>query len=273
MTFHRYGKLAVVEDDSRYHHVRATRGLKDAHITVSPEESRAAVMRNYFNRLFDGIGYQPLDPAPGNEYAFGSFDDPTVLSSLSDAMRISALVGDPGMDSHNDLAVVIDWRGRLRLHSRCHRIGRMHETYRHSQENLYRAGVPFDMLTLDDYLAGRDYPHVLFLNPEEADAGLMAKARAKAGDGAIFYDGAKLTADDWSDRLVAVGLHGWISPGSCLRRHGRLFMFHTGTIGPHRIVLPPGSSGARSLVTGSTYNGGRIVLDIKNPATELFELQ
>lgn len=272
-TFHRHGKLAVVEDDSRFHHVKATRGLKDTHITVSPEESRAAVMRNYFNRIFDGVAYQPHDPAPGNEYAFGSFDNPDVLSALNDAMRISALAGDPGMDSRNDLAVVIDWRGRLRLHSRCNRIGRMHETYRHSQENLYRAGIPFDVLTVDDYLAGRDYPHVLFLNPEEADAGLMAKARAKAGGGAMFYDGAKTTADDWSERLVAAGLHRWILPGSCIRRHGRLFMFHTGTIGPHRILLPPGSSGARSLVSGRAYKGERIVLDVKNPATELFELQ
>ena len=272
-TFRRYGKLAVLEDDSRYHHVRELRGLRDAHVSISPEESRATVMRNYFNRMFDGVAYETLDPAPGNEYAFGSFDNPVVLSGLYDAMRISARAGDPGMDSCNDLAVVIDWRGRLRLHSRCNRIGRMHETYRHSQENLYRTGIPFDMLTLDDYLAGRDYPHVLFLNPEEADAGLMAKARAKAGGGAMFFDGAKLTAEDWSERLVAAGLHRWISPGSCIRRHGRFFMFHTGTIGPHRILLPAGCAGASSLVTGRAYNGNRMVLETKQPMTDLFELR
>jgi hypothetical protein len=138
---------------------------------------------------------------------------------------------------------------------------------------FYRTGMTFDMLTLDDYQASRQaYRRVLFLNPCEADADLMAKARTKAGAAAIGFDTNLGTVEQYRALFERLGLHAWVEPGSYVRHHGGLLMFHTGKSGHHRIVLPGGYSGAKCLSTGHAYEGSEIGLETDVPQTWLFKL-
>ena len=269
-SFHRYGKLCVCEDDMRFHHARRYE-VSNAYATETPEESKATAKRNYLNRLFDGIGYQALDLSPGWRPA--AFDDPSVLEGLYEAKRETAAAGDPGLDSGNELAVVIDYRGRLRLGNKPHKHADVRVRYCDAPEHLYRTGMTFDMMTLDDYLASKQrYAHVLFLNPGESDPVLMAEAKKRAGEGMLVCDGLFKSAAQYRELLEKAGVHAWIKPGSYIRRHGKLLMFHTGKAGRHELSLPAGFAGAQSLSTGVRHDGGSFVVEVQGPHTELFRL-
>ena len=271
-TYHRYGKLCLCEADMRDHHAYRyeveVRSFDAG--TRTPEESLATAKRNYLNNLFDGIGIQALDLTSGCRP--GGFDDPFVLKGFHEAIVETAAAGEVGLESGNELAVVLDYRGRLKLGNRpggkpC--INR----YLRAPMMFYRTGMTFDMLTLDDYLASRQaYRRVLFLNPCEADAGLMANARAKAGAAAIGFDTNLGTVEQYRALFERLGLHAWAEPGSYVRHHGGLLMFHTGKSGHHRIVLPGGYSGAKCLSTGYAYEGSEIGLETDVPQTWLFKL-
>ena len=270
-SFHRYGKLCVCEDDMRFHHGRSYE-LADNYATETPEESKATVKRNYLNRLFDGIGYQALDLSPG--YRPAAFDDPAVLEGLYEAKRETAAAGDPGLDSGNSLAVVIDYRGRLLLGNNARKNASVRARYADPPERLYRTGMTFDMLTIDDYLAAaRSYKHVLFLNPGEADPALLAAARRRAGSGALVCDGVFTSVGQYRALFEKAGVHAWIKTGSYVRHHGDLLMFHTGKTGHHVISLPQEFSGALSLTSGRRYAGSTVEVDVGGPHTELFRLE
>ena len=270
-TYHRYGKLCLCEDDMRYHH--AYRYDVDVSYGVrTPEESKATAKRNYLNRLFDGIGIQALDLTSGCRP--GAFDDPVVLGAYYEAIVETAAAGDPGLVSGNELAVVIDYRAKTRMGNRPGDKRNLQIRYRLAPESFYRTGMTFDLMTLDDYVATKqDYSRVLFLNPVEADATLMAKARAKAGAGAHDFDCRLTTVRQYRKLFEDLGLHAWTAPENYVRRHGDLFMFHTGKVGRHEIVLPAGRTGAASISTGRDYTGPRIVLEAAGPMTELFRLK
>lgn len=269
-TFHRYGKLCICEDDMRFHHLRRY-DVSNDYATETPEESKATAKRNYLNRLFDGIGYQALDLSSGWHAA--AFDDPSVLEGFHEAKRETAAAGDIGPDSGNSLAVVIDYRGRLKLGNKPHKKDRVRAIYAYAPAYLYRTGMTFDMMTLDDYLATkRPYRNVLFLNPDEADASLMAKARERAGTGALVCDGSFTSAEQYRALFEKAGIHAWTKPGSYVRHHGDLLMFHTAAAGRHAISLPAEFAGAVSLTTGRNHGGRQIDLETQGPHTELFRL-
>lgn len=270
-SFHRYGKLCVSEDDMRFHHGREYEIAND-YATATPEESKATVKRNYLNCLFDGIGYQALDLSPG--YRPAAFDDPAVLDGLYEAKRETLAAGILGLDSGNALAVVIDYRGRLILGNNARKNPNVRALYGTSPEYLYRTGMTFDMLTLDDYIASkRAYRHVLFLNPNEADPVLMKEARKRAGESAFECDGVFSSAKQYRALFEKEGVHAWAEAGSYIRRHGDLLMFHTGKTGLHKISLPAEFSGAASLTTGERYTGTSMNVVANGPHTELFRLE
>lgn len=270
-SYHRYGKLCVCEDDMRFHHSRQYE-VTAAYATETAEESRATAKRDYLNRFFDGMGYQALDLSSG--YRQAAFDEPSVLEGLHDAMVETEKAGDPGLNSQNDLAVVIDYRGRLKTGNKPTQNKALHARYDKAPEYLYRTGVTFDLMTLDDYLATRQaYGHVLFLNARDADSALMARARVKAGAAAFEPDGVYTSAKQYRDLFLKRGLHAWIGSGSYVRRHGDFLMFHTGTAGTHEIALPDGFTGAESLSSGRSYDGARFTVDVTSPATESFKLK
>ena len=254
----------------RFHHARRYDVSVD-YATETAEESKATVKRNYFNRLFDGIGYQALDLSAGLRPA--AFDEPSVLEGLHEAMRETAAAGELGIDSGNSLAIVFDYRGCLKLGSKSYRNASIRARYANASAHLYRTGMTFDMMTLDDYVAsGQTYAHALFLNPGEADPALMAKARARAGAGYLECGDTFDSADRYRALFERASVHAWTDAGNYVRHHGDLLMFHTANAGKHAISLPDGFAGAVSLSTGRRHDGGCIDLDVQGPHTELFRL-
>lgn len=269
-SYHRYGKLCVCEDDMRHHHAFSY----DVDVPFgarTPAESKATAKRNYLNRLFDGSGLQALDLTSGCRP--GAFDDPVVLEGFHEAIAETAAAGDPGIDSGNELAVVLDYRGRLKLGDRPGRTEAVNR-YSRAPQQLYRTGMTFDMLTLDDYLATEQrYRRVLFLNPGEADAELLAKARTKAAGADVDFDPSIGTVAKLRAFLERLAIHAWTGPDNYVRHHGRLLMFHTGRAGRHEIRLPADWTGAVSLTTGRVYEGPVFVVETSEPWTELFRLK
>lgn len=73
--------------------------------------------------------------------------------------------------------------------------------------------------------------------------------------------------------LEAAGAWFYTDTGSCFRRQGDVFMFHTGTAGTHTIRLPESGVKVRELFTGEEYDSDRLSLTSEGPATWLFKIQ
>ena len=70
--------------------------------------------------------------------------------------------------------------------------------------------------------------------------------------------------------LKEAGAWPYTAPGSYFRRHGDVFLFHTGTPGTHTIALPDGAAKVRELFTGAEFDSGAITLQTDGPNTWLF---
>ena len=163
--FRRYGKLSLLEDDSRFHHVYEWCGSGKAYCTRTPHESRMAMRRNWLSGFFNGCGIQMCDPSKGWGQRPNAFDDPVVWDAITEAQTALEKAGEPSADSGNDVAVVVSPRERLRRDGAPKASPTTSGIYQNSILHLHRSGTAFDLLTLDDYLAGtRDYRIVLFLN-------------------------------------------------------------------------------------------------------------
>ena len=162
-TFRRHGKLAIVEDDMRFHHIADF--CEKAICTSSPRESRVTACRDQLNKLFDGCGIQLLDPMSRRECRLFNFDDPDVMTGLDQARKAVAKVGRQMPASGNSLAVVISPRERLLRDGNPKATPLLGLIYVSALQDFYRSGVPFDLMTLEDYLAAPgDYRQVVFLN-------------------------------------------------------------------------------------------------------------
>jgi hypothetical protein len=344
--FRRYGKLSLLEDDSRFHHVRDwLRSANDGRsmATDRPRETEMAMRRNWLNPFFDGGGLQLNDPLSRSARRPHAFDDPAVFRAIADSRAALAEAGDPAPESGNRVAVVFSARECLRRDG-----GRgsffTWNLYQTSLLYLNRTGIAFDLLSLEDYVADpRDYDVVLFLNafhltPGER-AALVGSTR-RPGMTAIWigpaggvtddgFDDAAMSAltgvaasgvarrprvvcrDPEATRFVAAngilyhaktlaggsrsiivpempagsdgsgpgvyaqilkeaGAWQYTAPGSYFRRHGDVFMFHTGTPGTHTIALPDDVAKVRELFTGAEFGSNVITLQTDGPNTWLF---
>ena len=162
-TFHRYGKLMLSEDDSRFHHIK---GYVEANLVMrSPEESRAVMKRNYCNKLFDGCGIQLHDPNDQFAKRPYAFDDPHVLRALSESKAAFAKAGALPVESGNETVLVVSERERLRRDGAVKYSALTGLLYYTVPQALWRTGVAYDVVTLEDYLeAKRTWRNVLFLN-------------------------------------------------------------------------------------------------------------
>jgi hypothetical protein len=70
--------------------------------------------------------------------------------------------------------------------------------------------------------------------------------------------------------LKAAGAHQYTAEGSYFRRHGDVFLFHTGTVGTHTITLPGDVAKVRELFSGEEFDSNVITLEADGPATWLF---
>ena len=336
-TFRRYGKLAILEDDSRFHQLPKVN--EPAFTTRTPLESQMVVRRNICNMIFDGTGIQIHDASKGNNRQH-TFDDPAVVSGIKESLAAIKKAEPVSSESGNECAVVVDYRERFRVSGK-DKPGRLllHSIYPTAKTSLDRSGIPFDMMTLQDFLAAKQqYSTVVFLNlfslPESERKALRAKIRKRGvtavwlvapgsvtekgfsdsamseltgirltGSGALpkvkctdpeatelpegavvklLPDGSKAvfaaavpnSGTGWRNLLTSLGLHAYTAPESYFRRHGNLFMFHTGRKGMHRITLPEKSGEVVELFSGKKYSAPVIAVESEaGPATWLFKLQ
>lgn len=292
-TFHRHGKLVMLEDDMRHHHVADYVQLQYI-CTRSDRESEMTTRRNWLNRYFDGCGLQMLDPEHDIDKRPFSMDTPPVLQAIADTQRVLGEIGARPEDSGNEVAVVVDWRERLRCSTEetfTHQL-----TYTHSLPGLYASGVPFDFMSLDDFLAqpaGR-YRKAVFLNvfAPEGEMRTALQQRVSASDFKsvwLFHcpfslPSSQATVRDinnmpyhvtnptvWRDLLVGMGATPIAPIGHCVRRHGDVLMFHTASNATIRISLPAGMERVRELYSGEVYDSSELTLQSDGPNTWVFK--
>ena len=343
--FRRYGKLALLEDDSRFHHIRGWLASQNDGLALCTEtalETEMCMRRNWFNQYFDGGGIQLNDPITQSGQRPHAFDDPAVFRAIEDSRAALAKAGLPPAGSGNEVAVVFSPREAIRRDG-----GKASyftwNLYQTSLLYLNRSGIPFDLLSLEDYIADpRDYRVVLFLNafhltPDER-AALVQRTR-RPGLTAIWvgpaggvtdngFDDAAMSAltgvaatgvarrsnivcvdpaatthytrhgvyhaktldggarsiivpdmpagsdgtgpGEYATILKAAGARQYTAEGSYFRRHGDVFLFHTGTAGTHTITLPGDVAKVRELFTGEEFDSNVITLEADGPATWLF---
>ena len=298
-TFRRYGKMAVLEDDMRFHHVgealRAANhpaGRRDR-ITATPLESRMTMRRDALNCVFDGSGLQFFDPIPLFRRRFCSHDDPDVLDGLKESMDVVRSLGTVPVDSENDTAVVFDWRARLQQTHGAYDNPTCYHLYESALQRMMRTGATFDVLSLDDYLeADRAYSRVVFMDLFHPSGTVVrAVGRRLERDGAqavrILLPGAwrgawgskvqeveKIPGSlvDWRRFFSDLGAHLYAPEGHYVRRHGNLLLFHTAGISRQDLSLPPDLSGrpATELFSGRRIADGRLTVESAGPQTWLF---
>lgn len=347
--FRRYGKLALLEDDSRFHHIRGWLASQNDGLglcTETPRETEMCMRRNMLNPFFDGGGIQLNDPITQSGSRPHAFDDPAVFRAITDTRAALAKAGVAASESGNEVAVVFSTREAIRRDGgKCSYF--TWNLYQTSLLYLNRSGIPFDLLSLEDYIDNpRDYKVVMFLNtfyltPDERKAlvqrtrrpGMTAIWIGPAGgvtdngfdDAAMsaltgvtatgvarrskivcrdsdateynfllgssrYYYYAKTLADGargiivpempagsngtdgrlYAAILKEAGAHQYVAPGSYIRRHGDVYMYHTGTNGTHTITLPGNVVKVRELFTGTEYNSNVITLQSDGPNTWLF---
>ena len=290
-TFHRYGKLSVLEDDMRFHHLNGFLRRNQDICTADPRESRMTMRRDWLNTFFDGCGIQFLDPSLSKKRPF-SFDTPVVWQAMDESRRALAAAGPRGADSGNDVAVVVDWRERLRRPSSAGFPRGSNTPYAEVPPWIYASGAAVDFMTLDDFLAQpeRRYSKAVFLNLFTTDAELAARLAARTarkGFRAVFMrnapqgcqgpDGTTLAeiprgAKAWRLLFADLGTPLYAPEGHCVRRHGDIVMFHTGKVGTHEICFP-GRAGATELFSGKVYAGDRAIIETDGPDTLLFKMK
>ena len=293
-TFHRYGKLVMLEDDMRHYHISNYVQLQYI-CTRSAQEAAMTTRRNWLNRYFDGCGLQMLDPEHDIDKRPFSMDEVNILQAISDTQRVLAEIGARPSDSGNEVAVVVDWRERLRCSTEetfTHAL-----VYTHSLPGLYNSGVPFDMMSLDDFLAkpASRYRKAVFLNVFAPEGEMKAELqhRVSASDFKsvwLFHCPFSLSSsnakvrdinnmpyhvtnpDVWRDLLTWLGATPMAPRGHCVRRHGDVFMFHTaGTNGTVTITLPSSVAKVKELYTGQVYDAPTLAIATDGPGTWVFK--
>ena len=292
-TFHRHGKLVMLEDDMRHFHVSDYVQLQYI-CTRDAQEAEMTTRRNWLNRYFDGCGLQMLDPEHDIDKRPFSMDEPHILQAIADTQRVLGQIGARPADSGNEVAVVVDWRERLRCSTK--ETFTRELVYTHSLPGLYASGVPFDFMSLDDFLArpADRYRKAVFLNvfAPEGEMRTALQQRVSASDFKsvwLFHcpfslPSSQATVRDidhmpyhvnnptvWRDLLVGMGATPIAPLGHCVRRHGDVLMFHTASNATIRISLPAGMERVRELYTGEVYDSSELTLQSDGPNTWVFK--
>jgi hypothetical protein len=289
-TFHRYGKLSLLEDDMRFHHLNGFLRRNQNICTANPLESRMTMRRNWLNQYFDGCGIQILDPSLSRKRPF-SFDTPVVWQAIDESKRVLEKIGPRGKDSLNDVAVVVDWRPRLKRSNRADRTFNL--PYAEVPPWIYASGAAVDFMTLDDFLAEEEgrYSKAVFLNVYGGEKKMMselAKRTAAKGFRSVWLmkapescvkdadarvlDPVPRGAGAWRKVFAGLGAALYAPEGHLVRRHGDVLMFHTGKAGVHALNFA-GYSGAEELYSGKKYGSSKISVETSGPDTMVFRLR
>ena len=206
-TFHRFGKLPIIEDDMRFHHIAEACLSHKGITTTSPRESQMTMRRNYLNKLFDGCGIQLCDPMAMRGTRMHSHDDPSVSLGMHEAMAAVRKAGTLPVRSGNETVVVVSTAERFRRDGTPKGTPRIRRLYV-APEGLYRSGMAFDLCTLQDFLAlPSAYTRVVLLNvfgPSEAErAALKAKLRRPGVSALWLVAPGSVTDAGFSDAAMA----------------------------------------------------------------------
>ena len=289
-TFHRYGKLSLLEDDMRFHHLNGFLRRNQNICTADPIESRMTMRRNWLNQYFDGCGIQILDPSLSRKRPF-SFDTPVVWQAIDESALVLEKIGARNEDSRNDVAVVVDWRPRLKRANRPDRTFNL--PYAEVPPWIYASGAAVDFMTLDDFLAQKEgrYAKAVFLNVyggEKKMMGRLAKRTSAKGFKSVWLmrapsscigngadakvlDPVPRGAEAWRRVFADLGTPLYAPAGHLIRKHGDVLMFHTGKTGRHELDFV-GYSGAEELYSGKRYSSSKISVETTGPDTMLFKL-
>ena len=287
-TFHRYGKLMLIEDDMRHYLIGPYTPGHRKITTADPREAEATTRRNMLNTWFDGCGIQFLDCNPRRDERIYTHDSPEIMQAICDVRNMAPQLGPRPAESGNRTAVVVDWRQRFLRPSNHH--GAHNSVYVGAIEGYYASGVPADLMTLDDFLAkpvGR-YGSAVFLNvfsvPDGLRTQLAARVGAKGfravwmlrcalgGSGREVLTAVPSKGEDWQRLLTSLGAPAFAPPGHYVRRHGDRFMFHTRKSG-HWTLNIPGYDGAHEIFSGRDYRGASFDVETDGPDTLIFKLK
>ena len=298
--FRRRGKLLMLEDDMRFHHVKEWAGRQ--YHTNSEQESHAAMLRSMFLTLFDGCGIQITDPFGGWETRPNTFDHPSILSAIKKAAGVLDGV-KVAEESCNTLAVVVSPRERLRW-ANAIAFMQTRDISANVPHYVYTSGAAADIITLEDFLrSDKKWRNVIFpdaftLSQDEIQ---QLSKRLKGAKSVWFVRNPPIEGKDhvrvaaipcgnntpgapreqlsmleaskgWGEIVAAMGEHIYTVPGECMRRHGDLILIATGISGEHTLNLPPGYCAARELISGKRHKGAKIVFRAEGPSVFLFKM-
>ena len=291
-TYQRYGKLALCEDDMRHYHVYDLVSHQFI-CTRSEAEAEMTTRRNWLNQYFDASGIQLLDPETNADRRPFLMDTPPVWRAIEDSRRVLGEIGGRPEDSGNEVAVVVDWRERFRRATGDEDIDVFARIYRYSLFGLYASGVPFDLLTLDDYLAkpANRYHKVVFLNVVQPEGKMKAALRKHvrtrgtktawlikcplrlSARRATVYSPSDLPVgnDSWKQVLDNLGATPIGPVGHLIRRHGDVVMFHTGEAGTYTLSMPENMQKVKELYSGKEYDSAEVVVTTEGPDTFVFK--
>ena len=73
--------------------------------------------------------------------------------------------------------------------------------------------------------------------------------------------------------MKEAGAWMYTAPGNYFRRHGDIFMFHTGAVGRHTIRMPMMTGSVRDLFSDERYKSKEFMLETDGPNTWLFKIE
>ena len=192
--FYRYGKVCLLEDDSRMHYVTNFSPLGWCSRSVAEDD--AIIRRNVCSTLFDRCGYQPCDPAGGRGTRPHVFDHPNVLAAQRAALDVIGRVKELPEDSGADMALVYDCRSKFFVDTQYKQPGdpagmRRWHVYSDCPRFLHLSGAAFDVLTLDDLLASKKtYARLVFADlyaPTMAERTALKRLTRRPGVTSVWF--------------------------------------------------------------------------------------
>ena len=203
----RYGKLAIREDDSRFHHLPDYNEIENS--TLSAAESHAVIRRNLCNMIFDGSGIQIMDASRGRSGDRPhNFDEPAVLKGFDETVKILKQLDNIPEKSGNEVLLVVD--PREELHWNGGRPESMHsKLIQFTHQHLYRSGIGMDIMSLQDFLAAKndEYKTLIFLNifgPSAEERKMIKEKIRKKGMTAVWLVApGYVTEKEFSDSAMS----------------------------------------------------------------------
>ena len=201
--FQRYGKIGFIEGDIRAH--TGTGEAEPQWFCRTPEETRATFRKLIGNTLLYGCGYEA--PDFGNRKKW--FDCPEALESMAKGVEIWKRQFQSSTDWNSEVAVILEpsqvWKQGHPIYRKTFLFSDALLT--HPLQTLNFCGIPYDAMTLEDYLASsHPYKAVVFLNLFEVTASQRERLFRKLhrpGITAIWnYAPGLLAPEGYSDRSM-----------------------------------------------------------------------